>query len=310
MGRELKRVALDFQWPLDKIWKGYLNPFHKKCPWCESGYLKALWDFEAFMRDLGYAASASETRPVSYKPVIDPLFPKALKSWCSDKEHRFRCRWPWPDLPIVKSLLEIAGLPEDWATEVEAKAILLLAEYDLPEVKYKEQYFSNSDQSYPPYSLSEYGIGDVGPKFWELLEALEARRGFLGWDSLWTAEKKMFDKFGTPPGWEKVTSYEGEVLIGACRPCKGTGIHPDLYEKVMAWEKFEPPAGPGYQVWETVSEGSPVSPVCATEEDLVKWCLSQGYSEDAAKGFLKSSWAPSFVIKDGEMLKNIESCKE
>lgn len=41
MGRKLMRVPLDFNWPLDKVWKGYLNPFYKKCPDCENGYTKA-----------------------------------------------------------------------------------------------------------------------------------------------------------------------------------------------------------------------------------------------------------------------------
>jgi len=41
MGREIKRVALDFNWPIDKIWVGYLNPYYApQCPWCENGYSK------------------------------------------------------------------------------------------------------------------------------------------------------------------------------------------------------------------------------------------------------------------------------
>lgn len=41
MGRELKRVALDFDAPLDKVWEGYINPHFSKveqCPDCELGY--------------------------------------------------------------------------------------------------------------------------------------------------------------------------------------------------------------------------------------------------------------------------------
>ena len=30
MGRELKRVPLDFQWPENKVWDGYLNPHYAK----------------------------------------------------------------------------------------------------------------------------------------------------------------------------------------------------------------------------------------------------------------------------------------
>jgi hypothetical protein len=38
MSRNLKRVPLDFSWPLNKNWEGYLNPHYRKCPACEAGY--------------------------------------------------------------------------------------------------------------------------------------------------------------------------------------------------------------------------------------------------------------------------------
>lgn len=37
-----------------------------------------------------------------------------------------------------------------------------------------------------------------------------------------------------------------------------------------------------YQIYETVSEGTPVSPVFATLDDLVEWCVAQGYSRSHA----------------------------
>lgn len=36
MGREVKRVPLDFDAPLDKVWKGYINPHGDSCRGCES----------------------------------------------------------------------------------------------------------------------------------------------------------------------------------------------------------------------------------------------------------------------------------
>lgn len=41
------------------------------------------------------------------------------------------------------------------------------------------------------------------------------------------------------------------------------------------WESyfnFGPPVGDGYQLWETTSEGSPISPVFDTAEKLAEWC--------------------------------------
>lgn len=54
MGRTMKRVPMDFDWPLGRVWKGYLNPYRGcKCPWCydeedrESlGFTKEYRDYE------------------------------------------------------------------------------------------------------------------------------------------------------------------------------------------------------------------------------------------------------------------------
>jgi len=35
---------------------------------------------------------------------------------------------------------------------------------------------------------------------------------------------------------------------------------------------IDPPKGDGWQLWETTSEGSPVSPVFKTAEELAEWC--------------------------------------
>jgi hypothetical protein len=52
-----------------------------------------------------------------------------------------------------------------------------------------------------------------------------------------------------------------------------------------------------YQMYETVSEGTPVSPVFATKGELAQWMVDElGYSEDAAVGFCESGWAPSMIM--------------
>jgi len=38
------------------------------------------------------------------------------------------------------------------------------------------------------------------------------------------------------------------------------------------WKDYDPPEGPGFQLWETTSEGSPVSPVFASIEELCEHC--------------------------------------
>jgi hypothetical protein len=40
------------------------------------------------------------------------------------------------------------------------------------------------------------------------------------------------------------------------------------WEQFHAEEEHDPPTGDGYQLWETTSEGSPISPVFATLDEL------------------------------------------
>jgi len=95
---------------------------------------------------------------------------------------------------------------------------------------------------------------------------------------------------------------------GECPVCNGEGDDPECHEAYTAWEKTEPPSGDGLQVWETVSEGSPVSPVFANEDTLVQWLVGEGYSEPAARSFATHEWAPTGTYDGSHYYKDIESC--
>jgi hypothetical protein len=58
-----------------------------------------------------------------------------------------------------------------------------------------------------------------------------------------------------------------------CPTCEGHGsiATPGEREVYENWECIDPPEGPGYQLWETTSEGSPISPVFETLEDLCNY---------------------------------------
>ena len=64
---------------------------------------------------------------------------------------------------------------------------------------------------------------------------------------------------------------EREGFYGNCEWCVGIGHYwaDDKFEKLYEeWEWIEPPEGEGYQLWENTSEGSPISPVFKTMEEL------------------------------------------
>ncbi|MEK7766309.1 MAG: hypothetical protein AAB368_08730 [bacterium] len=64
-------------------------------------------------------------------------------------------------------------------------------------------------------------------------------------------------------------------------------------------------AATAYQVYETVSEGTPVSPVFSSLAELEAWLVTQGYSSEAARAFAEGGWAPSAVIAGGVMYRDI-----
>jgi hypothetical protein len=89
----------------------------------------------------------------------------------------------------------------------------------------------------------------------------------------------------------------------ACDRCNGERVlwqSEQLKTLHENWVKVEPPAGEGWQIWETVSEGSPISPVFNSAESLVSWLESEGYSRLVAINFVKSGWVPSGVFVNSE----------
>jgi len=76
---------------------------------------------------------------------------------------------------------------------------------------------------------------------------------------------------------------EREGVPDTCPVCNGNGEHwtsPEAEAIAEAWEPQDPPKGDGYQLWETTSEGSPISPVFETLEALcdyaAEYCTTFG----------------------------------
>lgn len=59
---------------------------------------------------------------------------------------------------------------------------------------------------------------------------------------------------------------------------------------------WTPEEATAYQMYETVSEGTPVSPVFATLDELREWLIARGHSPTAAAAFIESRWAPSMMM--------------
>lgn len=209
MGREVRRVPLDFAWPIGKTWDGYLNPHYRKCPKCEAGYSRSYEILQKAMTEL-------------------------------------MLRTPYqgdPNLSTITGFL--AGRPP----------------------------------------RSPFGHDSI---------------------DMWAACKKLGELAGLPEGWAE------------CAHCEGHAEDPRTRAASEAWTSTEPPAGDGWQMWETTSEGSPMSPVFATAEELARWLADTGASAfgnmtstyDEWFAMCLSGWAPSCVVVNGEMKSGVAEIAE
>lgn len=94
--------------------------------------------------------------------------------------------------------------------------------------------------------------------------------------------------------------------------------HDEPYRSFCAWSgkppdpKYYRPKWPedavmGFAVYETVTEGTPVTPTFATKEELIDYLATSGtywddgkpWPREAAERFVETEWAPSMVLEVG-----------
>jgi hypothetical protein len=77
MGREIKRVPLDFDWPMDIVWKGYMNPYRSTdCKLCDgsgqnSATKKLSDDWYAHLRTDGKEGWMYHLEQADIKALLD-----------------------------------------------------------------------------------------------------------------------------------------------------------------------------------------------------------------------------------------------
>ncbi len=76
----------------------------------------------------------------------------------------------------------------------------------------------------------------------------------------------------------------------------------------------DPPTGPAYQVWETVSEGSPISPPFTNPHEMAAWMVANDESitrgttqEEWVKFITAIQWSPTLVDVDGQTLDGVRA---
>jgi len=119
------------------------------------------------------------------------------------------------------------------------------------------------------------------------------------------------------------SGYLFQTCIDSCEDCHKAG---DLmgYKRIQGsncpdYPKFDPPSGTGYQLWETISEGSPISPVFETPEELAQWLYINNVSSFGDQtctyeqwlSFIKGiGWAPSMIIDSSGLHSGVSYAAE
>lgn len=220
MSREVRRVPLDFSFPLDKTWSGYLIPEELQLPLCP---------------DCRYSYGGGTH---GQSPEYHLIY---LAFW----EHN----WPEGQKHLA------------WRHSITQADVDYLADREL---------FYRSVPRTPT---------EDNPRNWEyeylrptLAEVVEANK-----------EPRLFHPFDLSSGKlhylvERRCEIQG--FPTQCGTCHGKG-HVATRKQIRAhdaWKPTEPPTGEGYQLWQTVSEGGPISPVFETPEGLARWMAGPEYT--------------------------------
>lgn len=299
MGREVKRVDLNNPPKVGEAWAGFLNPFTahcQKCPSCKNGSSAAA----ALYSDQWYGNARFD--PVKYgaKPlsVDDETFKDSI---------RRKVEW---SIELAKR----DGRP-DYYTDggrIPLERALRIEELRMFEHN-KCQWMHHLIQEDVDALIEAGRLHDLTSE-WTQENGWQKREGVVvtaDQVNAWSLSGMGHDCINQWVCVKARCARNGEP--SSCDVCNGSGESwpsEELKAQSEAWEPTEPPVGDGYQIWETVSEGSPVSPAFANPADLAAWMVAndesvtKGNDFDAWMKFIDAGWAPSLVgssagIQDG-----------
>jgi hypothetical protein len=102
--------------------------------------------------------------------------------------------------------------------------------------------------------------------------------------------------------WVCVKARCARMGVGdTCLRCDGHGERwepEEMKAKAEEWSPIEPPAGDGWQLWETTSEGSPISPVFGSPQELADWCADNATVFGSEKTS-RDNWLKMFETESG-----------
>ncbi|MFD3594328.1 hypothetical protein ACFWU5_16515 [Nocardia sp. NPDC058640] len=254
MSREVRRVPVDFAWPLDKVWDGYLMPERLRETTCRACYGRGSTPARQWIERIGL--------------MLDQLISDLDDQDAGKPLHPWLAHDPYPPVDH-NTVLHRDGM---WVTYAVVRPT--------PDIVEFAQALITGDPDQPERQI---------------------QRGWLA-QNRYAVTQGLIRQAGLPAKW------------GWCATCDGHGSV-EVYEGQRAdseaWESTEPPTGDGWQLWETVSEGSPVTPVFPTREGLVEHLSSPAYrrplTRDEAEGLVDAGWVPSMIATAAGVLPGEQS---
>lgn len=264
VSRTLKRVPLDFSWPQDKVWEGYVNP-HSDLGWsCElcngSGYSVSAKLFHSqWYGYVPFDAAAYGATPLA---LDHPAIQAFAKRNCEQSPDHYGGTG---DVQVQR---EARRLWEMWRYQWGHN--LIQADVDALMKANRLWDFTRVPRTPEQAEIVRKKVEDGGNTW------LPEDNGYVPTAAEvndWSLHGMGHDSINCAVCIEARCEREGVPL--RCVQCEGSGAtweSPEAKQIYEEWKEYEPPTGEGYQLWETVSEGSPQSPVFATIEELCEWC--------------------------------------
>lgn len=267
MGREVKRVCANFDWPLGKTWDGFLMP-----------------------ADL-YSVPCNECKGIGYNHATQKIY----DSFYDNHNHGVTWHYDYgyaPDgTPAQKAPWRIIGKTKRWCDNIEQDDVQALLDagrlIDFTHTWTQEKGWQKRTDGYTPTAqeVNDWNKNSFGHDAINHHILVKARATRLG-------------------------------IYGNCAKCHGEGhyFRDDKHKEAHKnWQETPVPSGEWWQVWETVSEGSPVTPAFESALELINYLVKNGDQWDQNRGeggwtlknattFVQNAWAPSGVVINGEFL--------
>lgn len=277
MGREVRRVPLTFDWPLNKVWEGFLSPDRfdeTPCPDCENGYSPHARN----LYDLWYGKIPFDPATTGSEPWRHDSAP--VRAFAGRNLQNAPEYYGTGEAALQREAQRLADLfNRSWSHHIAQDDVDALITggrlHDFTHVVVPGKGWQPKDPPVTPTAadVNAWSITSFGHDAINASVVIRARCEREGID----------DTCPTCKGHASLEKYDGQRA------------------EAEAWEPTDPPEGDGWQLWETVSEGSPISPVFATADDLAAWMSDpergdRWVPQEVAAKFIAEGWAPSFVF--------------